>query len=127
VAQTLETAEGYALAAESLSAQILLGEVRKLNKHSKQARELSEKALELDPALYDARLQYTLSDGFVTRTSGDLTAWRKKLPTKTLAKIQDFRAAYPDDAKGLALEGAWHLRPANPPAPRGRRSHAREG
>jgi hypothetical protein len=109
VAQTLETAEGYALAAESLSAQILLGEVRKLNKHSKQARELSKKALELDPALYDARLQYTLSDGFVTRTSGDLTAWRKKLPTKTLAKIQDFRAAYPDDAKGLALEGAWHL------------------
>lgn len=109
VAQTLETAEGYALAAESLSAQILLGEVRKLNKHSKQARELSKKALELDPALYDARLQYTLSDGFVTRTSGDLTAWRKKLPTKTLAKIQEFRAAYPDDAKGLALEGAWHL------------------
>jgi len=73
------------------------------------ARELSKKALELDPALYDARLQYTLSDGFVTRTSGDLTAWRKKLPTKTLAKIQEFRAAYPDDAKGLALEGAWHL------------------
>jgi len=75
VAQTLETAEGYALAAESLSAQILLGEVRKLNKHSKQARELSKKALELDPALYDA------PDGFVTRTSGDLTAWRKKQET----------------------------------------------
>jgi len=45
----------------------------------------------------------------VTRTSGDLTAWRKKLPSKTLAKIQAFRAAYPDDPKGLALEGAWHL------------------
>ena len=108
-AETLQTAEGYALAAESLSAQILLGEVTKLNKHSKQARELSEKALALDPDLYNAQLQYALSDGFVTRTSGDITAWRKKLPMKTLTKIGDFRAAYPDDPKGLALEGAWHL------------------
>jgi len=109
LAEKLETAEGYALAAESLSAQILLGEVKKLNRKSKEARKLSEKALALDPALYDAQLQYALSDGFVTRTSGDITAWRKKLPTKTLAVIQDFRAAYPDDPKGLALEGAWHL------------------
>jgi len=109
LAENLETAEGYALAAESLSAQILLGEVEKLNKRSKEARELSEKALALDPALYDAKLQYALSDGFVTRTSGNLTAWRKKLPMKTLGKIQDFRTEHPNDAKGLALEGAWHL------------------
>lgn len=109
LAENLETAEGYALAAESLSAQILLGEVTKLNKKSKQAREYSEQALALDPALYNAKLQYALSDGFVTRTSGDITAWRKKLPTKTLATIQNFRTAYPDDPKGLALEGAWHL------------------
>ena len=109
IAESLGTAEGYALAAESLCAQILLGEAEKLNKTSKKARDLSEKALELDPTLYDAKLQYVLSDGFVTRTSGDLTAWRKKLPSKTLAKIQAFRAAYPDDPKGLALEGAWHL------------------
>ena len=108
-AENLQTAEGYALAAESLSAQILLGEVSKLNKHSKQARALSEQALALDPALYDAQLQYALTVGFVTRTSGDITAWRKKLPSKTLAAIRDFRAAYPDDPKGLALEGAWHL------------------
>jgi len=108
-AENLQTAEGYALAAESLSAQILLGEVNKLNKKSKQARGLSEQALALDPALYNARLQYALSDGFVTRTTGDITAWRKKLPSKTLAIIQEFRAAHPDDAKGLALEGAWHL------------------
>jgi hypothetical protein len=108
-AESLDTAEGYALAAESLSAQILLGEVSKLNKQSKQARELSERALALDPALYNAQLQYALSDGFVTRTSGDITAWRKKLPSKTLAIIKTFRDAYPDDPKGLALEGAWHL------------------
>jgi len=109
MAESLETAEGYALAAESLSAQILLGEVDKLNRRAKEARELSEKALILDPSFYDAKLQYALADGFVTRTSGNVKAWRKKLPMKTLGKIKDFRAAHPDDAKGLALEGAWHL------------------
>ena len=109
IAQNLNTAEGYAMAAESLSAQILLGEVDKLNKTSKQARELSERALALDPSHYNARLQYALADGFVTRTSGNLTAWRKKLPTKTLATIQEFRAAHPNDVKAMALEGAWHL------------------
>lgn len=109
IASELNTAEGIALAAESISAQILLGEVKRLNKQSKQARELAQKALSLDPENYNAKLQYTLADGFVTRTSGDITAWRKKLPTKTLAVIGDFRRSYPDDPRGLALEGAWHL------------------
>jgi len=107
MAESLETAEGYALAAESLSAQILLGEVDKLNRRAKEARELSEKALILDPSFYDAKLQYALADGFVTRTSGNVTAWRKKLPMKTLGIIQSFRAEHPDDARGLALEGKW--------------------
>jgi len=108
VGQSLDTAEGYALAAESLSAQILLGEVDKLNKRSKEARDLAEMALSLDPVHYNAKLQYALADGFVTRTSGNVTAWRKKLPMKTLEKIGTFRSDYPEDAKGLALEGAWH-------------------
>lgn len=108
-AENLATAEGYALAAESLSAQILLGEVDKLNKRSKQARELAEMALALDPEHYNAQLQYALSDGFVTRTSNNLTAWRKKLPMKTLGKIGTFRQAYPEDPRGMALEAAWHM------------------
>jgi len=66
-AQNLKSAEGYALAAESLASQILLGEVDKLNLRSKEARKLSEKALALNPDLYEAKLQYTLTDGFVTR------------------------------------------------------------
>lgn len=108
-AKNLNTAEGYALAAESLSAQILLGDVSKLNRRSKEARALSEKALSLNPDLYEAKLQYALTDGFVTRTSGDLTAFRKKLPMKTFEKIRSFRTDYPDDALGMALEGAWHM------------------
>ena len=109
IAENLNTAEGYALAAESLSAQILLGEIGKLNKRSKQARKLAEAALALEPDNYNAKLQYALTDGFVTRTSGSLTAFRKKLPTKTLAIIEEFRTAYPDDPIGTALLAAWHM------------------
>ena len=108
-AENLNTAEGYALAAESLAAQILLGDVSKLNRRAKEAHALSQKALSLNPDLYEAKLQYALTDGFVTRTTGDITAWRKKMPMKTFEKIKSFRADYPDDALGMALEGAWHM------------------
>lgn len=105
----MNTAEGYAIASESLLAQILLGEVGKLNSHSQSARSLAEKAIALDSNLYNAQLQYAISDGFVTRTTSAIKAWQKKLPKKTLTKIKNFREMYPEDALGLALEGAWHL------------------
>ncbi len=108
-AETLETAQGYALASEALAAQILLGDVDKINSRAKEARALALQALALDPMLYEAQLQYTLSDGFVTRSANPLTIWRKKLAQKTYARIKNFRTAYPDDARGMALEGAWHL------------------
>lgn len=105
----MHTAEGYVLAAESLSTQIMLGEVPKLNQRSKDARELAKMALALDPASYEAKLQYVLTDGFVTRSTGNLTAWRKKLPMKTQSAIKALRADYPDDARAMALDAAWHL------------------
>jgi hypothetical protein len=108
-AQNLHTAGGYALAAESLNGQILLGEVDDLNKQAKLALALAEQALALDPAHYNARLQQALADGFVTRTTGSIKAWRKKMPLKTLALIVAFNRDYPDDARGQALYGAWHL------------------
>jgi len=109
LASDIETAEGYILAAESLSAQIMLGEVDKLNKSAKRARKFAKMALELDPSSYDARLQYALAEGFVTRTTGNLTAWRKRLPMKSRKTIQNLRADYPQDARVMALEAAWHL------------------
>jgi len=108
-AEALGTAEGYVLAAESLSAQIFLGEIDKLNKHSKEARKLAEKAMALDPDNYDAHLQYALAYGFYARTSGTLKAWRKKLPAKSLTAIYDLQEKYPDDPRVQALLGAWHL------------------
>lgn len=109
LATNMDTAEGYILASQSLSTQIMLGEVLKLNERSKDARELAKMALILDPASYDAKLQYALTDGFVTRTTGNLTAWRKKLPMKTQDAIKALRADYPNDARAMALDAAWHF------------------
>lgn len=108
-ASNLETADGLALAAESLNAQILLGEIPKLNKAAKKARDYAQHALDLDPEHYNARLQYVLADGFVTRTSSDFKAWRKKLPQKTLRVVLEFDNDYPNDPRAKALLAAWHL------------------
>lgn len=103
------TAEGYALAAEILLTEIMLGDVKKNKKQAKRARKLAEAALELDPAHQNARLQYAIADGFVTRETGDVSAWMKKLPQKTEAIVQAYRKDFPTDPRGDALLGAWHL------------------
>ena len=108
-AETLDTAEGYALAAESLLSEIMLGLAEKNKKQAKRARKLAEAALELDPSHQNARLQYAVADGFVARETGDVSAWMKKLPQKTQAIIQAYRTDYPNDPRGDVLLGAWHL------------------
>lgn len=105
----IESADALALAAESLARQVMLGEVEKLKKTSKEARDLAEAALEIDPTHQNARLQYAITDGFVARLTGDVSAWMKKLPQKSFAKIEAYRADFPDDPRGDALLAAWHL------------------
>jgi tetratricopeptide (TPR) repeat protein len=105
----IQSAEALALAAESLARQVMLGEVKKLKKTSKKARDLAEAALEIDPTHQNARLQYAITDGFVARLTGDVSAWMKKLPQKSFAKIEAYRADFPDDPRGDALLAAWHL------------------
>ena len=105
----LNTPDALALAAESLARQVMLGEVEKLKKTSKKARKLAEQALEIDPNHQNARLQYVITDGFVVRLTGDVSAWMKKLPQKSFAKIEAYRADFPDDPRGDALLAAWHL------------------
>lgn len=109
LAVLLETPDAYALAAESLARQVMLGEAEKLKKTSKKARKLAEMALEIDPSHQNARLQYVISDGFVIRLTGDVSAWMKKLPQKSFARIQAYRTDFPSDIRGDALLGAWHL------------------
>ena len=108
-AETLETAEGYALAAESLLSEIMLGQAKKNKKQAKRARKLAEAGLELDPSNQNARLQYALADGFVARETGDVSAWMKKIPQKTQAIVEAYRRDFPHDTRGDALLGAWHL------------------
>ena len=108
-AEGLDTAEGYALAAESLLSEIMLGHAEQNKKQAKRARSLAQAALDLDPFNQDARLQYAVADGFVGRATGDVSAWMKKLPQKAEAIINAYRTDYPNDSRGTALLGAWHL------------------
>lgn len=105
----LKSADALALASESLARQVMLGEVKKLKKTSKKARDLAEAALAIDPTHQNARLQYAITDGFVARLTGDVSAWMKKLPQKSFAKIEKYRADFPEDPRGDALLAAWHL------------------
>lgn len=108
-AEALDTADGYALAAEILLSEIMIGEVEKNKKQAKRARKLAVAGFELDPSHQNARLQHAIADGFVTREAGDVSAWMKKLPQKTEAILQAYRTDFPADPRGDALLGAWHL------------------
>lgn len=108
-AKSLETADGYALAAEILLSEIMIGAVEKNKRQAKRARKLAEAGLELDPTHQNARLQYAIADGFVTRATGDVSAWMKKLPQKTHKIVEAYRTDFPSDPRGDALLGAWHL------------------
>lgn len=109
MALALDTPKGLMLAAETLSAKVMLGYVDDANSEAKRARKWAEDALEAMPTSKEAHIQYALAYGFETRTSSPFRAWRKKLPKKTLAAIEDCRTKYPEDPRGDALLGAWHL------------------
>ncbi|WP_409433049.1 hypothetical protein ACJ3XI_00720 [Litorimonas sp. RW-G-Af-16] len=108
-AASANTADSFALAAEALLSEVMLGLATDNKDQAKDARDLAEAALKLQPDHQNARLQYAIADGFITRETGNVSAWMKKLPQKTYAIVQDYRADFPDDARGDALLGAWHL------------------
>lgn len=101
--------EGLILAAETLSAKVMLGYVDDAKDSAKQARKWAQQALDAAPESQEARVQYALAYGFETRSSSPFRAWRKNLPDKTLEAIEEIVRLYPDDARGPALLGAWHL------------------
>jgi len=107
--ENLGTADGLSLAAESISAKVMLGYVEKPRDQAKRARKLATKALELDKTSHNAHVQLALAYGFETQSSSPFRAWRKKLPQKTLSAIIDVRDKFPEDPRGDALLGAWHL------------------
>lgn len=109
MAMATDTPEGLLVAAETLSAKIMLQQAENPHKSAKKARKWAEEALEALPGSQEALVQYALAYGFETNTSKPFAAWRKKKPQKTLAAVQAIRTQYPDDPRGDALLGAWHL------------------
>lgn len=105
----MKTADSLSVASEALARQIMLGESDSPQLMAKQARDLAQRALKLNPDHPNARLQFVVTDGFVARYTGDVAAWFKKLPQKSLEYIQAYRTDFPQEARGDALMGAWHL------------------
>ena len=103
VAEQSETADGQALAAEILLTEIMLGRAKKNKKQAKRARKLALAALEIEPNHQNARLQHAIADGFVTRETGDVSAWMKQLPQKTFKIVQAYRNDFPEDPRGDCL------------------------
>ena len=109
IGKDLGTAEGLSLAAESMSAQVLLGQVKKRRKTATKARKLAQKALKKDPASHTAIMQYALARGFETQASSPMRVWRKGLIKKSRVAIEAVQKNIPEDPRGDALMGAWHL------------------
>lgn len=109
IGKTLDTVDSLSLASEALAKEIMLGEADNPLGTAKTARDLAEKALEKDANHQNARLQFVVTDGFVARYTGEVSAWFRKLPQKSLTHIQDYRTDFPNDPRGDALMGAWHL------------------
>jgi len=107
--ESAETAEELSLAAESISAKILLGHYEKPRKKAKRARKLAAKALKLDPDSHEAHVQFALAYGFETQSSSPFRVWSKGLIPKTKRAIEKVRTRFPEDVRGDALLGAWNL------------------
>lgn len=101
--------QGLLLAAEALNTKILIGSSNNVKRDAKRAMKLSERVLEQDEAHKKAKLLYAVSYGFYGRSASPFKAWRKKLPQKIKAAIDQAYIANPDEARSFALIGAWHM------------------
>ena len=108
-ANALGNSAGLLLAAEILNTKVMLGQSDKPKKDSKLAMALAQQVLAQNPDNAEAKMLYAFAFGFNARTASILKAWRKKLPQKIHAAILETRAASPDDPRGDALLGGWHL------------------
>jgi tetratricopeptide (TPR) repeat protein len=107
--QTNTSIQARLIAAEALSAQVLLGLAEDGKETAKEALSICESVLAEEPNNTEARFQYALADGFVTRATSPFSAWRKKLPQRTFDVVTELVATVPEDGRAHALLGAWHV------------------
>ena len=100
---------GLLVAAEALNTQLLLGQSQRPKNDAKQAMAIARQILKVDPQNEKAKMAYALAYGFYGRSVSSLTAWRKKLPQKIHAAIDEAAAANLNSANSEALLAAWHL------------------
>ncbi|PHR91491.1 MAG: hypothetical protein COA69_09835 [Robiginitomaculum sp.] len=111
-ARALGTGAGLVLASEALNAKLLLGQSERPAKTAKTAMKLAKQALEMDAQNEAAQMQYAVAYGFYGRHVSGFKAWRKKLPVKIKDEIEKsiaMNTSGADEARNLALRGAWHL------------------
>jgi len=107
--QLLGDTDGLLVAAEALNTRILIGSSEDEKEDAKQAMQIAERILAGDPENKDAKLLYAISYGFYGRGMSPISAWRKKMPQKIQAKIEEAVAANPTDPNSYALYGGWHM------------------
>lgn len=110
MASSLDSAQGYALAARSLLGKINLQtrEERSL-KDIEKAIALSQKALELEPDHVEGHLQLASSYGIKGRQVSMFRAQMAGLPEKARAHLTRGIELDPDNGWCWAFIGAWHL------------------
>ncbi|MFS2318582.1 hypothetical protein RMQ97_11650 [Maricaulis sp. D1M11] len=116
-------AEGYAWAAGSLVAQLMLeADYPDRETLAEQAVEHGEMALRLDPDSIEARWRLAGALGFQGRYMSGWRAYLRGVPQRGRDLLQDTLNAEPDNAWAWGMWGAWNLEVARRGGRRGMRA-----
>lgn len=110
VADDHAEADNLAFAARALlTACITAADDESADALMERAEGLARMALELDPESVDARLQLALVYGMRSQRVSIAEAFARNYAPRGRRLIEEALARAPDDARALALLGAWHL------------------
>ncbi|WP_300554962.1 hypothetical protein [Maricaulis sp.] len=119
-AQRAGGADGYAFAAGSLIAQLMVEPDHPDREAlARRALELAEYAYELDGEHVEARLRLAGALGFRGRYMSAFRAYVQRMPHRGKRLIEDAVEADPDNAWAVGMLGAWHLEVARRGGQRG--------
>ncbi len=119
-AQRAGGADGYAFAAGSLIAQLMVEPDHPDREAlARRALDLAEYAHDLDADHVEARLRLAGALGFRGRYMSGFRAYVQRMPHRGKRLIEEAVAAEPDNAWAIGMLGAWHLEVARRGGQRG--------